>query len=46
MAVPKASPVNDNGTPIRKAIPVDPAGEPDSEPVLKLAPPPPMKIDL
>ncbi|MBL9133410.1 MAG: transglycosylase domain-containing protein, partial [Verrucomicrobiaceae bacterium] len=46
MAVPKASPVNDDGTPIRKAIPVDPAGDPDSEPVLKLAPPPQMKIEL
>ena len=45
-AVPKASPVNDDGTPIPKAIPVDPAGDPDSVPVLKLAPPPPMKIEL
>jgi membrane carboxypeptidase/penicillin-binding protein len=45
-AVPKASPVNDDGTPIPKAIPVDPAGEPDSVPALKLTPPPPMKIEF
>ena len=45
-AVPRASPVNDDGTPIRKAIPVDAVEAPDDGPVLKLAPPPPMKIDL
>ncbi len=47
LAVPRASPVNDDGTPIRKAIPVD-AVEPQDEdgPKLKLAPPPPMKIEL
>ena len=46
-AVPRASPVNDDGTPIRKAIPVDAVEAPDEEgPKLKLAPPPPMKIEL
>ena len=46
-AIPRASPVNDDGTPIRKAIPVDAVDAPDEEgPKLKLAPPPPMKIDL
>lgn len=46
-AVPRAAPVNDDGTPIRKAIPVDAVDAPDEEgPKLKLAPPPPMKIDL
>lgn len=45
-AVPRARPVNDDGTPIRKAIPVDAVNESDDGPVLKLPPPPPMKIDL
>jgi len=46
-AVPRARPVNDDGTPIRKAIPVDAVhNEKDDSPALKLAPPPPMKIDL
>ncbi|MCB1277758.1 transglycosylase domain-containing protein [Prosthecobacter sp.] len=45
-AVPRASPVNDDGTPIRKAIPVDAVDTPDEGPTLKLAPPPPMKIEL
>ena len=46
-AVPRARPVNDDGSPIRKAIPVDAVNdEKDDAPVLKLAPPPPMKIDL
>ena len=47
LAVPRASPVNDDGTPIRKAIPVD-AVEPQDEdgPKLKLAPPPPLQIEL
>jgi penicillin-binding protein 1A len=46
-AVPRASPVNDDGTPIRKAIPVDAVDTPDEDaPKLKLAPPPPMKIEL
>ncbi len=45
-AVPRARPVNDDGSPIRKAIPVDAVNETDDGPVLKLAPPPPMKIDL
>lgn len=46
VAIPKASPVNDDGTPVKKAIPVDPVPEADSAPALKLAPPPPMKIEL
>ena len=45
-AVPRARPVNDDGTPVRKAIPVDAVNEPDDSPALKLKPPPPMKIDL
>jgi penicillin-binding protein 1A len=46
-AVPRARPVNDDGSPIRKAIPVDAVNnEKDDSPALKLAPPPPMKIDL
>ena len=46
-AVPRASPVNDDGSPIRKAIPVDAVDIPDEDaPKLKLAPPPPMKIEL
>lgn len=46
-AIPRARPVNDDGTPVRKAIPVDAATEArDDGPALKLAPPPPMKIDL
>lgn len=45
-AVPRARPVNDDGSPIRKAIPVDAVNETEDGPVLKLAPPPPMKIDL
>lgn len=45
-AIPRARPVNDDGTPVRKAIPVDGNTEPDAGPSLKLAPPPPMKIDL
>lgn len=46
-AIPRARPVNDDGTPVRKAIPVDAATEAQEDgPTLKLAPPPPMKIDL
>jgi penicillin-binding protein 1A len=46
-AVPRARPLNDDGTPIRKAIPVDAVNEErDDSPAVKLAPPPPMKIDL
>jgi hypothetical protein len=41
------APVNDDGTPIRKAIPVDAGDVPDENvPVIKLKPPPPMKIEL
>jgi hypothetical protein len=46
IAVPKASPVNDDGSPVKKAIPVDPIVEPPDVPMLKLAPPPQMKIEL
>ena len=46
-AIPRARPVNDDGTPVRKAIPVDAATDAREDgPALKLAPPPPMKIDL
>jgi membrane peptidoglycan carboxypeptidase len=45
-AVPKASAVNEDGSPVKKAIPVDPVAEPDETPTLKLKPPPPMKIEL
>lgn len=45
-AVPRARPVNDDGTPIRKAIPVDAVGSGEEESPIKLAPPPPMKIEL
>ena len=45
-AIPRARPVNDDGSPIRKAIPVDAVEAPGEGPTLKLAPPPPMKIDL
>ncbi len=45
-AVPRAAPVNDDGTPIRKAIPVDAVKLEEKESPLKLKPPPPMKIDL
>jgi membrane carboxypeptidase/penicillin-binding protein len=46
-AIPRARPVNDDGTPIRKAIPVDAVQqETDDGPAIKLKPPPPMKIDL
>ena len=46
VAVPKASPVNEDGSPVKKAIPVDPGEEPTDVPTLKLAPPPQMKIEL
>jgi penicillin-binding protein 1A len=43
----RARPVNEDGTPIRHAVPVDPhEGDPKEEPVLKLKPPPPMKIEF
>ncbi len=45
-AIPRARPVNDDGTPVRKALPVDAVNETKDGPVLKLAPPPPMKIEL
>lgn len=45
-AVPRARPVNDDGTPIRKAIPVEAVNTDEDSPVLKLAPPPPMKIEI
>ncbi|GEP44997.1 hypothetical protein BGE01nite_42880 [Brevifollis gellanilyticus] len=45
----RARPVNDDGSPIRRAVPVGPedGGEPVSEqPVIKLQPPPRLKIEL
>lgn len=45
-AIPRARPVNDDGTPVRKAIPVDAIHTSEEEAPVKLAPPPPMKIEL
>jgi len=45
-AIPRARPVNDDGTPVRKAIPVDAIGSGEEDSPLKLAPPPPMRIEL
>jgi penicillin-binding protein 1A len=45
-AIPRARAVNDDGTPVLKAIPVDAAGSGEEELPIKLAPPPPMKIEL
>lgn len=43
----RARPVNDDGTPILRAVPVDVGeGDPAEQPVIQLKPPPPMKIDL
>lgn len=44
----RARPVNDDGSPIRRAVPVGPedGGDLIDQPVLKLKPPPPMKIEL
>lgn len=45
----RARPVNEDGTPIRRAVPVGPedGGDPVSEqPVIKLQPPPRLKIEL
>ena len=45
MPILRARPVNEDGTPIRKAVPVGPdEGVPAEEPVIKLKPPPPLKI--
>jgi len=45
-AIPRARPVNDDGSPVRKAIPVDAVGSGENELPIKLEPPPPMKIEL
>lgn len=45
-AIPRARAVNDDGTPVLKAIPVDAVGSGEEELPIKLAPPPPMKIEL
>ncbi len=45
-AIPHASPVNDDGTPVRKAIPVDTIETEATSSPLRLKPPPPMKIGL
>lgn len=44
----RAKPLNDDGTPIRRAVPIGPeeGGEPVEQPVIKLQPPPRMKIEL
>jgi penicillin-binding protein 1A len=43
----RARPVNEDGTPIRRAVPVGPEeGEPEEQPVLKLKPPPGLKIEF
>jgi penicillin-binding protein 1A len=44
----RARPVNDDGSPIRRAVPVGPeeGGDFIDQPLLKLKPPPPMKIEL
>lgn len=45
-AIPHASPVNEDGTPVRKAIPVDTRETEEVTSPLRLKPPPPMKIGL
>jgi penicillin-binding protein 1A len=44
----RARPLNDDGSPIRRAVPVGPeeGGDFIDQPLLKLKPPPPMKIEL
>ena len=44
----RARAVNDDGTPIRRAVPLGPeeGGEPPPPPLIKLKPPPPVKIEL
>lgn len=44
----RARPVNEDGSPIRRAVPIGPeeGGEPAELPSIKLKPPPPMKIEL
>jgi len=44
----RARPVNDDGTPIRRAVPVsaDEGGDAIEAPIIKLKPPPPMKIEF
>jgi penicillin-binding protein 1A len=44
----RARPVNEDGSPIRRAVPIGPeeGGEPIEAPVIKLKAPPPMKIEL
>ncbi|HYF35987.1 MAG TPA: transglycosylase domain-containing protein, partial [Prosthecobacter sp.] len=45
--IPRARPVNEDGTPIRRAVPVGPEeGEAEEQPVLKLKPPPGLKIEF
>jgi len=48
MPVLRARPVNDDGSPILRALPVGPdeGGAPEEAPVIRLKPPPPMKIEL
>ena len=44
----RARPVNDDGSPILRALPVGPdeGGEPMEAPLIRLKPPPPLKIEL
>lgn len=43
----RARPVNDDGSPIRRAVPVGPQeGDPEEVPVLKMKPPPGLKIEF
>ena len=43
----RARPVNEDGSPIRKAVPVGPdEGNPIEAPALKLKPPPPLRIEM
>lgn len=43
----RARPVNEDGTPILRAVPVDVGeGDPTEQPIIELKPPPPMKIEL
>jgi membrane peptidoglycan carboxypeptidase len=44
----RARPVNDDGSPIRRAVPIGPedGGDTGEQPAIKLKPPPPVKIEL
>jgi penicillin-binding protein 1A len=44
----RARPVNEDGSAIRRAVPISPeeSNEPAEQPVIKLKPPPALKIEL